>query len=333
MTSLLELAAVKQGQALLELRRAEYKFNHPGPKGPEPISQALPEPRTPVVTPQPVRPQFIKIIPELGIASIRSNHTGAWRAWTLARYLDSQGTGRIAKNDLLKCLFTKGVGDRQRRRWLRDAIRVGLFKVYRDQYYLVGLGRAAVILGCDHIGKPAKISSSGLCGVGWRAHVWAGYLVTLGNRPISQAVKAQLTGIDPRTQRNYQAELPGEARKNYAKIKIKPGNVEGDREVNGRVVFTKYGQVFQRLPDIRLVPFEIAETCKRGQSKKAQAFINSSSLEGRGSEFTPRLFNASTKQAKATLRTLSRSDMTPPSEIFELLYAGNHANLYQAISI
>ena len=190
-----------------------------------------------------------------------------------------------------------------------------------------------MILGCDHIGKPAKISTSGLCGMGWRAHVWAGYLATLGNRPVSQAVKCLLTGVDPRTQRNYQAALPGTARKNYAKTHIKPGNVEGDREVNGRVLFSKYGQVFQRLPDQRIVPSEIAEPCKRGRSRKAQAFINSSSLLGRASEFTPRLFNSSNKQAKATIRTLSRSNQTPPTEIFELIYAGNHANLYQAISL
>ena len=288
----------------------------------------------------PIPAGYIKIQPELGIASIRNRHAGAFRVWTLARDLDigpdikhPDGRGHITQRALWERLTQLIVGDRKRRRWLRDAIQTRLLKIVGDQYYLVGLGRAGLILGCDHVGKPAKISTSGLCGMGWRAHVWAGYLATLGNRPVSQAVKCLLTGVDPRTQRNYQAALPGTARKNYAKTHIKPGNVEGDREVNGRVLFSKYGQVFQRLPDQRLVPFEIAEPCKRGRSRKAQAFINSSSLLGRASEFTPRLFNSSTKQAKATIRTLSRSNQTPPTEIFELIYAGNHANLYQAISL
>jgi hypothetical protein len=323
--------------------RDAARFNGILRDGPQRITQVLPEIKpAPILStyiPKPIQPKLqhdferVKIWPELGLAAILHRHAGAWRAWSFARDLDHVGVGHIGRRELWQYLTQLGVGERQRRRWVGDAVRIGLFRVYREQYDLLSLEKAGLILGCDHIGKPARITSSGLCGAGWRAYVWAGYLATLGNRPVSQAIKAELTGIDPRTQRNYQADVPGEARKNYSKTEIKPGDMEGDREVNQRVLFENGGQVFQRLPDIRIVPAFVAECCQRGRSKKAQKLLNSSSLEGRGSEYTPRLFCSSSKQLKATIRKISRSDRTPPNEVFRLVWPGKNANLYQSITL
>lgn len=281
-------------------------------------------------------PQTVKVWSLVGLAAIQSNHGGAWRVWVLCHAIDQAGSGRARRSDLWRWLAELGVGDRKRRRWLRDAITIGLVREAGEYYYLAGLARAAIILGCDHIGRPAVISPVDLMRSGWRAVVWSAYLLTLDGRPISQEKKAILTGIDPRTQRNYQRSSPGEVRRNYAKTDIPGDHVDGLRDHGKPSAFVgRDGRIVYRLPDIRLVS-GVAKLTSKGRSRKAQRVINSRVIVARDQGSLVRLFHESTKGVKAALRQLSQADIPPwerPAELFSLLFAGRSVNLWQPVAV
>ncbi|MCP4408694.1 MAG: hypothetical protein GY807_13195 [Gammaproteobacteria bacterium] len=139
--------------------------------------------------------------------------------------------------------------------------------------YLVNLARAAALLGCEKVGNPAVVSAKALVRRGWHEHVWAAYLVTVSG-PVSQKTKAEITGITPRTQRNYQVDI-GEARQNYAALPLKADKAEGARAATGKQIFINSGgRAVQRLPDIRTVPAFISSTLNKGRTRKAQRQLN-----------------------------------------------------------
>lgn len=301
------------------------------------FDQADPQPVTPQAEDTPGHPETVKVWAMVGLHAIGGNHGGGWRFWALAHTLDTQGSGWVWRSDLWGWLSHLGVGDRQRRRWLRDAINTGLVREAGDRYYLTGLSRAAVILGCQQVGRPAEVSAAGLVGKGWRAVVWGAYIATLNGRPMSQETKHRLTGVDPRTQRNYQAAIPGEARRNYAKTNTPGDHVDGIRD-NGRgaAFVGRDGKLVYRLPDIRIVPSGLARLTPKGRSRKAQKQVNACLPRGGHSDRFLRLFHDTANGVKATLRQISRADLPPwetPGELFELSHAGRSVNLWQPVAV
>jgi hypothetical protein len=247
----------------------------------------------------------VKIWPVVGLAAALSAHGGAWRLWVLARALDEPGAGRVSAQALAEFTKQLHVGARNYQRWRADALRLGLLRYAGTDFYYCSLGVAAVLLGAERVGQPAMVSADKLVRSGWRAVVWSAYLVTLGERPISQAIKCQLTGIDERTQRNYQAAQPGSARPNYALTTMRSDALTGAREHLGGVYFqTSSGRIIQRLPDARIVPIFIAQAAAhRGRSKKAQRTVNLlCSVAQEQSEALYKLFCANDKQVCSDMR-------------------------------
>lgn len=279
----------------------------------------------------------IKLWPVAILAAINNKRHGAARIWVLARALDSQGSGKVKRSDLWDFCADLSIGERKRRRWLRDAINFGLLREHDDFYYLAGLAPGALALGCQQIGKPATLAASELVRSGWRAHVWSAYLATLNGRPMSQEAKQAVTGIDPRTQRNYQAALPGEARRNYAETDLPGDHAEGLQEHSRESAFVgRNGRVIYRLPDQRMVPEFIAQAQPKGRSRKAQKLINLSFSEKRDPGFVMRLFHETHRGVEAAIRKISRADIPPweqPTELFELIFAGKRSNLWQPVSV
>lgn len=281
-----------------------------------------------------------KIWPMVGLSAVNRGHGNAWRVWVIARYLDIEGAGKISKADLFEALKGLGVGERKRRRWFSAALKLGIIREpkHKGIVYLAGLGRATLALGAESIGRPALIPVSKLLTKGWRAVVWGAYLQTLNGRPASQNKKAELTGIDPRTQRNYQAAIPVTKRKNYCETKFKPSQMPGLREVRGRAYFANHqGKVFQRLPDI-VMANSVAATCKKGRSRKAQSVVNNlSSFVGREPGTTPRLFHESPKGCKSAIRHWVIGKGGPkadaPEDMFVLKHAGQTNNLWEVAQV
>ena len=310
-------------------------FQFPGANVPLPN---LPKPQPEETDDKPSIDGRVKIYPMIGFAANKRNLGGAWRAWTIARMIDTRGAGSVTHKQLSNKLNELGVNKSQRSRWLSDAAHIGLFRPSRRIYYLIGLGKAASIVSAQAIGLPALVDAHALMARSWRARVWSAYLCTLHEHPVSQNTKARLSGVDPRTQRNYQRNEPGSSRGNYAKTQYKPDQVEGLNQTTGGSYFkTRGGKVIKRLPDLRNVPSEVATPALRGRSRKAQQELNNLSFYVEREPDQPiRLFCGSPKQAKATERQLARDDRLPwhkPQEIYQLIKVGRRNNLFDTIHL
>jgi hypothetical protein len=325
-TSFLELAAVKQGQALLELRRAEYRFNHPGPKPPIFINRILPELQAKVIKPQPI-PQVdeIRFYPLILLAAIRSKQDIAARLWFIARHLDCGGAGWIYKAELQEFLQTHNVGERQRRRWIIAALANGLlsednnYKLYR----ITGVRAGAEILGADRRGYPILIPTRLIFKHIWHPSVWNGYLATRGNNPISQVKLAEITGVSARTQKKYQHLAPVNKIRNYCQTDLDQSHLIGMRE-NGRPsAFVGYKRkIYFRLPDNISVPESMAKRPPKRASVKVDHNRKKTStfLDAIGQEKSAliRLFHQNEKSARSALRKLARDDRLPWNKTQEL---------------
>lgn len=274
-------------------------------------------------------PERVKTWPVLGCRAISAKRGGAWRIWVWAKAIDTAGSGKVARKDLLAYTRFLGVHERNRRRWLADALAIGLLREHRKtkNYYLVSLARAARILGASTVGKPVTISASALARTGWRSLVFLAYEATLRERPVSQRVKHQITGISPRNQRYLRVGRPGKSIHNYCdRGKASNAFAEGAREVLGLAFFvTKGGRLIQRLPDSRRIPAELATPANRGRTRKAQKQLNFLLKAEQEPQKFFQLFYYDPKQAKLAKRRIEKAGM-PPGELEEIFeYLPGHA--------
>jgi len=255
-------------------------------------------------------PKYIKLWPLVAISSWWINAGGSYRAWRIAHNLDLAGSGKVEHGQLHNYLADHGVKYTTRRRWIRQAVELGLFKerecwtTGKMFYLLAGLGRAAAALSCEKVGKPISIKIRSLTGQGWKPFIWAAFNATLSG-PMSQKVKEKLTGVDPRTQRRYLSKLPVKKKTNYAKRELKadPLYLEGYEAETGRKVFiNEQGEVVQKLPDYIVVPGSVARKEPKGRSSKAQRLLNTALLTvEQGSSKKPmRLWHDDPKGLSAT---------------------------------
>lgn len=319
-----------KAQAILNNRRAEYALEHDRPK---------PDQVRLMVQPIPTQPhQALKTWPVVIMAADQKKAGGAIRLYFIARMIDRRGSGKVDKAELWGWLKYFRVGDRKRRRWIAQAKAYGLLSETDNYYYLLSLGRAALAVGCDRVGRPAKISGLAMVSSGWRAHVWAAYLSTLHGRPVSQQTKERLTGVSERTQRNYQAALPGEKRGNYAVTKHKGDRLTMFREYGRGAAFVgRDGKIIFKLPDTRNVPGFIATAAPRGRSRKAQKMINQTSfyVERGNHDSHFRLFYDKNAD-RAARRIANNSDLPPwelPREVFEFTKAHKFNNTWRPIEV
>ena len=294
------------------------------PVQPQPQTQPLSEPEplqqlSPVKA-QAVYPAELKVWALVGLAAVRSAHGGGWRLWALAKALDVAGSGYVSKDELSGYAKSLAVSSRNFRRWLSDAQSSKLITLSRDgkRCSLVSLWRAAEYLGAHKIGRAAIVSAAQLVGSGWRAVVWSAYLTTTKAQPISQACKAEITGIDERTQRNYQAALPGEAIHNIARTGISSDALTGMREfVPGVFYIGRDGKVYQKLPDARIVPLFVSRLAAHtGRSKKAQRILNTRDIGAGKGDVPVKLFHSKLEQTKSTQRKIRKSSDIQADKLF-----------------
>lgn len=281
----------------------------------------------------------IKIWPNVILAGMMSNHGGAIRMYFLARSLDPDGKGWIKVSILRDLLHSLGVKERKRRRWLSDALSLGLMSEDHNQgYRLCSLARGALAINCDQVGRPAEVGSRNLIKMGWQSIVWGAFLSTLDNRLVSQAMKEELTGVPQRTQRFYQSKLCVKTHKNYVRTDLKADCLPGMQEFVKPSAFTgKDGMIYFRLPDQVTIPGYVAIPGLKGRSRKAQKQVNASCKEARrnGSLSSAHLFYYTMKNAEKALRKLGRS-ISPselPSEIFTLTHEGKRINLWSPTAV
>lgn len=233
--------------------------------------------------------------------------------------LDEAGSGYVERAALRELLDRCGVHPKTRDRWISHALNLGIFTYHHfsasgtEVYFLSSLDRAAQALDVDRIGHPVRVGINNLLDTGWKAHVWAGFEARSEKTdlpPKSQETKARITGVSPRDQRRYLNQLDGVKKvQNYAprrKTQTTEKHVQGMKDVTGHAYFQDgKGRLNQRLPDIVLIPTEIAEPAPKGRSKKAQKRLTAAlSNEGQGQCKKPdeRLFYFDRKGAEKAIR-------------------------------
>jgi hypothetical protein len=292
---------------------------------------------------------YIKLWPLLAIASWKHNKSGAYRAWQLAKSLDVSGRGAIQEADLQGLAREQGIPVRTWRRWMADAKRDLLIcPLARAGWIrLASYHIAAATLGCDNVGvRPVRIGLGRFLSPGWRAHVWGGYEETHGQEPISRRKQKELAGVAVSTQRAYDKSAGVIRRSNISISDRSPDQLEGLKEFETRAApFEFYDRrkhkfvIAWHLPDSRIS--RTAASLQRGRSRK----INKAIKRNDGSfilERAPscsvgdmpvlRLFHNSTKQAKQTMRKLSRSDQAPPNEVYLRAPGGKQAQFWQPLT-
>jgi hypothetical protein len=275
------------------------------------------------------------------ISAWQSGNGGAARAYFTVRYLDGQGAGKVTVKGLEDLYNLLGVAGRSWRRWLSDALKLGLMKKYRladGCWYFgyVSLGRAALLMGAERVGAhPVVVGLAEFLGHGWRAAVWGGYVAAQGGRPVSQAVKRSILGVSERSQSRYQAVARVKKITNYTdRGAADPGRVEGLRDACGMAVFERRGRVRQKLPDILVVPTSSARVLRRGRSRKATKDLNYSLSRERDKCLSSgRLFCVGAKQVKTALRRIIQ-DGLGEEEVFEFLHnLGGQVNLWRCVGV
>jgi hypothetical protein len=291
--------------------------------------------------------KFVKFWPMMGISAWRQNKGGAWLAWTLAKYLDPSGRGAIREADLQSLARELGIHPKTWHRWMTNAKQCGFIRgLANGRILLAGYSSAARLLGCDYIGsRPTQIPIHELVGPCWRAHVWAAYEQTHLGRPISRLRQEALTGVPVSTQRAYD-NAANVLRRSSISISTKsPDQLPGVIEFEGRPgAFELYDRrqhklvIAWHLPDSRISGSAIS--LQRGRSRKINKALrhdDGSSILGRApscfANDVPafRLFHKTMTQAKATERKLSRSDQTPPHEIYLLSPEGKKVDLWRPL--
>jgi hypothetical protein len=282
----------------------------------------------------------VKVWPALLLYPVKCNRTGAARLWTLARTLDPSGSGWVGKADLYGYLSALGVSVRNRQRWLRDALELGIMRRAdlqgnRRVFYLAGLAATAKKVGCSNVGtRPVSIAARALASKGWQRFTWVGYLATFKRKQISRLQLERLSGVSPRTQLNYDRGLITK-KHNFS---IGPGadHLPGLREHTphrAAFIHEPSQKIWWRLPDIRTVAPDVAEPLSKGRSKKVNAILRSSNCGAAFLDGADRLFFDGQRDADQAAKRYGRADNPDVREVYSLTGGCASYNLWSAVAV
>jgi hypothetical protein len=279
-----------------------------------------------------LQPNEAKIYPLMGINAVHMKHGGCWRLWVLCKQVDEAGSGSVDIHDLKSAAVELHINPRCYRLWLADALELGLFVEGAGRYWMAGAAAAAKLLGCPEIGRPASVPLKALFKKGWRSVLWAGYLVTLGTRPVSQRVKRDITRVGVRTQRRYQKALPIKRIKNISEVDAPRSAFAGLLEFDSRTIYESGGKLYQRLPDT-IVVSDSAKTLPMGRTRKIQKQLGTSCSMGRGkADCCVRLFYETAKGAQSAAKRLRKLDEFP-FEVFAHIKNDGGKNSWHSVTV
>ena len=270
---------------------------------------------------QPNWPCFdsVKIWPVVGLGAIRTNLGGPFRLWSIARHLDNKGSEVVVMHMLKDYCDSLGINQRTYLRWQSDAKDYGIItlrywsKSEQSVISLKKLASAAKIFECQRIGYPVIIPTYLLLNYGWRGWVWAAYLATLGERPISRGKMREITGVPEQTQRDYENQIGIQKIENYAVTDLSADHLSGMGEFERSYAFlfrdakTPDPVIAYQLPNTYIPP-KVVRTSTKGRSRKAQKQLNAASfyVERDHSVEIVRLYHSSERSAVAAIRKHGR---------------------------
>ena len=205
---------VSQAQQELE-RRREQACVRPARCSEPSASGRIPEPPTcsaGEASPSPRSEKTVTVYPSLLLAMLKQNQEAAGRVYLLLRYLDKAGRGWLPVAEIREQLTRKGsplkvIGWRRLRQLLHQGEGVFWERDREGRLWLRSALKIALELDCNRLkGKrvdlPIKTLLGGIGEV--RAHFYASFHSgrTAAN-PISRQTLESITGLSPRTQRDY----------------------------------------------------------------------------------------------------------------------------------
>ena len=206
----------------------------------------------------------IRVYPDLALASIRLHVTGAFRAWTLAKHLDTDGRGWIERVKLDALAAEMGVKKRTWQYWVEQAYKTGYFMPsHSGGIRLLSLAKVATLLGVERIHRRTKALEKGDAFTGqlWRASVFAS---THNGKPTSRKTLRELTGISQRTQARYDKRVKTKRTINIYITDKPASDLPGAIEYGGEATnFAYKGKVAHRRPDSRAAYGEPETVSKR----------------------------------------------------------------------
>ena len=285
-------------------------------------------------------PASVAFYSHMGIAAARrfSKIGGGWRLYVLAKALDPQGLGKIAREDLRDYALFLGVNVRTFERWIKQARDAGLF--YTDvqnssrQWMIVmaNAGIAAAELNCETIGRKVTLPAAALIGNGWKARAWAAYEITHNGQPIARETMQKIVNVAVSTQRYRDVQAKVNRVRNFAKsdIQLRGNQLPGLKETSGRknIFIDKDGFINWRLPNSYI--FTKALRGGKGRGRKANKIIRNIqstngllllqqalSLEDEYNKDIVKLFNQNPQQAGRAMKKLANIDNCKVKEIYE----------------
>ena len=218
-------------------------------------------------TAAPPNPETIRAHPSILTALLREEMVATGRLWLLCRHLDQQGRGWVAVDEL-RTELTASSGRLRLCGWrrLRQLLQAGKGRLWdRDdvgRLWLYGTRRVARLLQLDRLeGELVEIP---ICDLTQKiGHVRACFYASFhaGRKramPISRERLQTITGVAPRTQRGYDAQISVERTSNFALVESADENIAWQ---HGRAAF-RLGDGrgkdcwARRLPNSYRAPFE-----------------------------------------------------------------------------
>jgi len=224
----------------------------------------------------------VKTFSNIGLASSRAGKTGSFHAWTLARSFDilhHGGAGRIERIELEKLIESQR-SKRTRRRWIAEAVELGIFIPYDtlDYYRYVAPDRVAAAYNeflpeesqCKTIQAPILVDIDNFLTSQWLGELYAGILEQRNNdKPIARDTIKDLHGIDKVSQWEYEQETKKiKVIENYVPLEKVTDKVKSIKKIKAmpdrRGIKIKHGRVVKQLPNVYVT--NGVKVCKKGSS-------------------------------------------------------------------
>jgi predicted DNA-binding transcriptional regulator len=273
----------------------------------------------------------IKIYPDIMLAAARGKNGGAVRLFFLAKHFNAGGCGTIPAKALRRYVIKdlkvkRGTYDI----WLARAAHIGIIQRQGKNLKLAGYAAAAVIVGCDRIGRGEYMPLEKFIKKGWLGYVWAAWIKSKGleDRPISRRTMRELSGIPERTQRLYDKQAGIKKQANYAKDTTRPGSKgmidyinEFEQDKIKSKAFLNNGEITWRLPNCYKTKH--IEEAARGRLRRINSqlkdLLNNGGRDPESGHYIRRYCKSDkqVKRSQQNIRRLGNKDIEVPDWIYQ----------------